>query len=292
MSAMPRALVTGADGQLGKELKKTLPFDIDVHWTDLAQLDITNSNLVDLYVNELAPAFIINAAAFTAVDDAESAKESAYRVNHNGVANLANAAVMMNAKFLHISTDYVFEGKGSLYQPNDPVSPISVYGESKSLGEVDALNSGANVTVVRTAWLYSAYGNNFVKTILKLIRENDSLNVVTDQIGTPTWAKGLAQFIWSAVVTESPFNGIVHYTDSGVASWYDFAVAIQEEAIAIGLLKKSISLNPIVTAQFPTFAKRPSFVVLDKHSSIALVGAAPHWRVQLRAMLKELKEIG
>ncbi len=289
MSAFRKVLVTGARGQLGWELRRCLPPDVDACWTDVYELDIANSDTVDKLIDDLKPAIVINAAAYTAVDKAESERELAFRINYEGAANLAKASVRVGARFIHVSTDFVFAGKGCVYQPNDAVTPLSNYGESKAPGEKAVLEANLNAVIVRTAWVYSAHGGNFVKTMLKLMAERPSISVISDQIGSPTWAAGLASFLWNVSESDSPLTGILHYTDSGVASWYDFAVAIQEEALALGLLRQAIPINPIPSAEYPTPATRPSFSVLDKASSIALTGAAPHWRVQLRTMLKQLK---
>jgi dTDP-4-dehydrorhamnose reductase len=284
-----KVLVTGCNGQLGWELKRSMPQGIEAVWTDVSELDIANLESVQALVKQLNPDVIINAAAYTAVDKAESETELSYKINRDGAGNLAKAAASVGARFLYVSTDFVFDGQGKPYQPADQANPLSVYGASKLEGEQQVLASGAKALVVRTAWVYCSHGGNFVKTMLRLMAEKPALNVVCDQVGSPTWAKGLATTLWAYAGLQEARTGIVHYTDSGVASWYDFAVAIQEEALALGLLKVAVPITPISTAQYPTPARRPSFSVLDKASSIATFGAAPHWRVQLRAMLKELK---
>jgi dTDP-4-dehydrorhamnose reductase len=283
-----KVLVTGANGQLGWELKRTMPTSVEAIWTDVAELDIASADAVGQLINQFKPNVIINAAAYTAVDKAESESEISYKINRDGAGNLAKAAAAVGARFLHVSTDFVFDGQGKPYQPNDTVNPLSVYGASKYEGEQAVLASGANALIIRTAWVYCSHGGNFVKTMLRLMAEKPALSVVCDQVGSPTWANGLATTLWAYANALTMTTGIVHYTDSGVASWYDFAVAIQEEALAIGLLKVAVPISPIPAAQYPTPAKRPGFSVLDKASTIAVVGAAPHWRVQLRAMLKEL----
>jgi dTDP-4-dehydrorhamnose reductase len=283
-----KVLITGCNGQLGWELKRSLPQGVEAMWTDVAELDISNSAAVDELVQKFHPEVIINAAAYTAVDKAETEQEISYKINRDGAGNLAKAAAGVDARFLHVSTDFVFDGQGKPYQPTDKTNPLSVYGASKFEGEQLVLASGAKVLVVRTAWVYCSHGGNFVKTMLRLMADKPALSVVCDQVGSPTWAKGLATTLWAYAQASEATTGIVHYTDSGVASWYDFAVAIQEEALALGLLKVAVPITPIPAAQYPTPARRPAFSVLDKASTIAVFGAAPHWRVQLRAMLKEL----
>jgi dTDP-4-dehydrorhamnose reductase len=285
-----RVLVTGSNGQLGWELQRSVPQGAQLLWTDVAELDISNRAAVASVFQEFKPDAVINAAAYTAVDKAESESALAYKINRDGAANLASAAAQQGARFLHVSTDFVFDGAGRPYVPSDTVNPLSVYGASKSEGEKAVLASGAHALVVRTAWVYCTHGSNFVKTMLRLMAEKPSLSVVCDQVGTPTWAKGLASTLWAYCQLPEPVQGVIHYTDSGVASWYDFAVAIQEEALAIGLLSKVVSITPILAEQYPTPARRPGISVLDKSSSIGVVGNAPHWRVQLRAMLKELAQ--
>jgi dTDP-4-dehydrorhamnose reductase len=283
-----KVLITGCNGQLGWELKRSMPLGFDALWTDVAELDISNSIAVNELVQKFQPEVLINAAAYTAVDKAETEKGISYKINRDGAGNLARAAASVGARFLHVSTDFVFDGQGKPYLPNDIVNPLSVYGASKAEGEQQVLSSGGEALIVRTAWVYCSHGGNFVKTMLRLMAEKPALSVVCDQVGSPTWAKGLATTLWRYAQAPKATTGIVHYTDSGVASWYDFAVAIQEEALALGLLKVAVPVTPIPAAQYPTPARRPAFSVLDKASTIAVFGAAPHWRVQLRAMLKEL----
>jgi dTDP-4-dehydrorhamnose reductase len=286
-----KVLVTGSKGQLGWELQRQTPAGAQVVWTDLAELDITRADAVQALASEVKPTVVINAAAYTAVDKAESDQDLAYKINRDGAEHLAAAAKAHSARFLHVSTDFVFDGKGKPYEPNDPVKPLSVYGASKAQGEQAVLQANSAALIVRTAWVYSAHGGNFVKTMLRLMAEKPSLNVICDQISSPTWAKGLASTLWALAAAPTMPNGIAHYTDSGVASWYDYAMAIQEEAIALGLLKAAVPINPIPTSAYPTPAKRPGFSVLNKDQLINLVGAAPHWRVQLRSMLAELKTL-
>lgn len=280
-----KVLVTGAGGQLGRALLANAPNGCEVVGCDSASFNISDGDAVKATIASLAPDCIINAAAYTAVDKAESDRDRAFAVNRDGVANLANS----RAKLIHISTDFVFDGTASSpYPSNAATNPLGIYGASKLTGEQAA---GPDALIVRTAWVYASQGANFVHTMLRLMRERDELRVVADQIGTPTWAISLANAVWA--LTDKQATGIYHHTDSGVASWYDFAVAIMEEALAIGLLEREVTVTPIATTDFPTPAKRPAYSVLDKSATTALLGhPAPHWRVNLRKMLAEVKAIG
>ena len=205
-------------------------------------------------------------------DKAEKEEELAFQANVAGVDAIARAAERHGARLIHISTDYVFDGtKGHPYRPDDPTSPLSAYGRTKLGGEEAALAACRNCLVVRTAWLYGDQGSNFVKTMLRVMSSHPQVRVVCDQIGTPTYAGPLAQALWTLARTDS--RGVLHYTDSGVASWYDFACAIQEEALALGLLEKAVPVLPISTAEYPLPAPRPSFSILDKAETSALLGA-------------------
>jgi dTDP-4-dehydrorhamnose reductase len=280
-----KVLVTGASGQLGRALIATAPADLAIEPTDLAELDITDTAAVQVHVSATRPQLIINAAAYTAVDKAESDEATAYRINSEAVGNLAQAAGTVGARLVHVSTDFVFDGRqGTPYAPDSVPNPLSAYGRTKLAGEQAA---GDAALIVRTAWVYSAQGSNFVRTMLRLMAERDQLRVVADQIGTPTFATGLAEVIWALAAQGA--SGIYHHTDSGTASWYDFAVAIQEEALACGRLTRAVPIEPIATTEYPTPAVRPAYSVLDKRATSALVGIAPHWRVQLRRMLEELR---
>ena len=285
---MKKVMITGTGGQLGFELGRTVPENIVLRALGRTDLDITSRDAVFSCIEKEQPEIIINCAAYTAVDKAESESEKAYAVNQAGPKYLAEAAKQHNALLAHISTDFVFDGsQGKAYAPGDRPNPLSVYGKSKLAGENEVLNSGAEALVVRTAWLYSAHGNNFVKTMLRLMKERESIGVVTDQIGTPTWANSLARVIWQLI--DHNARGLFHWSDAGVANWYDFAVAIQEEALALGLLQKQISVKPISTTDYPLPAHRPGFSVLDKTAACRLIGCQPdHWRANLRQMLKEI----
>lgn len=285
-----KVLVTGAGGQLGQELLRTVPAGVSVEPLERGSLDLTNPGAVGLAVAELKPNLVINAAAYTAVDRAEQEPEAAAAVNHAGAANLAAAAELNGARLIHLSTDFVFDGRHSVpYRPEDHCVPLGVYGATKRAGEVAVLErSGGRALVIRTAWLYASGGNNFVKTMLRLMGERDEIGVVADQVGTPTWARGLAELCWKAAV-QPELSGIYHWSDAGVASWYDFAVAVAEEGAALGLLDGRCRVRPIATADYRTPAARPAFSVLDKSATWRDLEVTPvHWRVQLRAMMQEL----
>lgn len=286
-------LVTGAGGQLGKALLATVPPGSSVLGCGEDELDITDAAAVREACDRLAPRVIVNAAAWTAVDRAEAEPAAAWAVNRDGVAHLAKAAAAIGARLVQVSTDFVFDGtRGRPWLPEDPAHPLGVYGASKLAGE-EALRASAaqDWLILRTAWVYAAEGKNFVNTMLGLMRRGQALRVVADQIGTPTWAGGLAGAIWRAIATG--LTGVHHWTDAGVASWYDFAVAIQEEALAIGLLERPVAIKPIRTEDYPTPARRPACSVLDKTATWnALAMTAPHWRESLRSMLGELAAPG
>ena len=285
-----KALLIGANGQLGSALRKTRPRDVDLIAYGRGDLDLAVGTDIEARVGQNRVDLVINAAAYTAVDKAETEEALAFRVNSQSVASIARAAQQMGARFLHISTDYVFDGaKGAPYLPGDPTAPLGVYGRSKRQGELEALAGCPNSLIVRTAWVYAEQGTNFVKTMLRLMAEKPQVRVIADQIGTPTYAASLAGALWTLARTDT--SGILHYTDSGVASWYDFACAIQEEALAMGLLKTAVPVLPIPTSEYPTPAKRPLFSILDKSQSWALLGQpANHWRINLRTMLERLKD--
>lgn len=281
-----KVLITGAGGQLGRSLQQSVPTDIDMVATGSDELDICDSMAVWDMISAQRPDVIINAAAYTAVDRAEAEEELAFRVNAEGVDRLARAAGSTGAKLVHVSSDFVFAGDSSVpYLPGAATAPLNAYGRSKLAGEHAA---GSGAVIVRTAWLYGPRGNNFVHTMLRLLRERDALRVVSDQIGTPTYAPSLAAAIWKLAGRSA--SGIYHYTDSGVASWYDFAVAIQEEALEAGLLDRIVPIVPIATADYPVAARRPQYSVLDKRTTFAeLDQVAPHWRTNLRQMMKDLR---
>lgn len=273
---------------MGLELQATAPAEWHLVPCRSTDLDITDQGMVDRVLNEIGPAVVINAAAFTRVDQAEREIGRAEAVNGHGAGNLARAAARLGARLIHLSTDFVFDGsQGRPYTPDDTPRPLGVYGRTKLMGErlVQERTAGSGL-IIRTAWVYAAHGHNFVRTMLRLMREKSSIGVVGDQVGTPTWARGLAQAMWAAAERNS-LQGILHWTDAGVASWYDFALAIQEESLALGLLERPVPIRPLQSHEYPTPAPRPTFSVLDKATGWAsLGGPAPHWRVNLRCMLR------
>ncbi len=285
-----KAVVLGAQGQVGRALCQHCPPGIELVGLGRAEADLAHPGAAGVAIDAHAPQLVINAAAYTAVDQAESEPELAHRVNAEAVDEIAQQCRRQGVRLVHVSTDFVFNGRvGTPYQPGDQTQPLSVYGASKRGGE-EAIqaHSGLSSAIVRTAWVYAADGSNFVRTMLRLMAERDALRVVADQVGSPTWARGLAQVLWQGAQTPG-FTGIHHYTDAGVASWYDFALAIQEHALALGLLSRPIEVAPIATEDYPTPAARPAFSVLDKRSLYAALDLKPvHWRVQLRAMMQEL----
>lgn len=284
-----RALIVGGNGQLGRGLRATAPAGVEVVSHGADTLDITDRASVEVAVALVRPDVIVNAAAYTAVDKAESDEAAALAVNAMAVGLLAQAAGTAGARLVHVSTDFVFDGRSGVpYAPDAAPNPLGVYGRTKLTGEVLA---GADALIVRTAWVYAPVGANFVRTMLRLMAERPEVRVVADQIGTPTYAPGLAAALWA--MAGKGMTGIHHYTDAGAASWYDFAVAIQEEAVALGLLTGAVPIVPIATADYPTPACRPPCAVLDKASTFAALGGpTPHWRTNLRVALNEIKNHG
>ncbi|MFT3904942.1 MAG: dTDP-4-dehydrorhamnose reductase [Steroidobacteraceae bacterium] len=284
-----KVLVTGAGGQLGRELLRRAPATASVRGVERSELDIADAAAVNELIGEFAPDVVINCAAYTAVDRAEHERADAWRVNAEGPRILAAALVRTPARLIHVSTDYVFDGRSArAYQPGDATAPLGEYGRSKLEGERLALGLlGEQALVVRTAWVYGAHGRNFLHTMLRLMRERGSVRVVADQIGTPTATPALAEVLWAAARRGT--HGVHHWTDAGVASWYDFAVAIAEEATPLGLLSDRVEITPIQTEDYPTPAARPAFSLLDKRSAIAAFGLQPqHWRQRLREVLGDM----
>jgi dTDP-4-dehydrorhamnose reductase len=284
-----RVLITGANGQLGGALQRLAPAWAEFSAIDVDDCDLTDSGMLTARLVVEAPDIIINAAAYTAVDKAEADEDRARAINSGAVATMVAAMADTGGKVVHVSTDFVFDGTSSAaYAPSAGRNPLSAYGRTKAEGE-DQLRS--EDLLVRTAWVYEAGGANFVRTMIRLMSEREELGVVGDQIGSPTWATSLARTIWG--LTERKASGTFHHSDAGVASWYDFAVAIAEEAHALGLLARIPTIRPITTADYPTPAKRPAFSLLDCHATRAALGEeATHWRTNLRLMLKEEAKLG
>lgn len=284
-----KVLVTGANGQLGGALQRTAPASARVTAIDVEHVDLTDDVALRSKIASEAPDLILNAAAYTAVDKAESDEALARAINADAVATMVDALAGQGGKLVHVSTDFVFDGTSSrAYQPDDQRAPVSVYGRTKALGEDHLRDTDL---LVRTAWVYAAGGANFVRTMLKIMNERKQLGVVSDQIGAPTWASGLAKVIWRLV--DKGAQGVFHHCDAGIASWYDFAVAIAEEGAELDLVREEPLIVPISTIDYPTPARRPAFSLLDCSKTRETLGEeAVHWRSNLRAMLKEEQALG
>lgn len=289
-----RVLVTGAQGQVGYELLKRAPAGFSVFGYGSQNLDVSNDEQVQAVFETLKPELVINAAAYTAVDKAETDVERAYAVNTDGVGFLAAAAEKMGIPLLHISTDYVFSGDDNKpYTPDDFTAPTGVYGLSKLLGEKQLLKQCSRHLVLRTSWVFGAHGNNFVKTMLRLGQDRDTLSVVADQHGGPTSAGSIADTLWalaSIFQREGRLDwGVYHYSGVPACTWYDFANEIFTQAVSLGLLEKSPDLNAITTAQYPTPAKRPKWSVLDCQKLADAHGLLPrNWGQELQLVLGQL----
>ncbi len=287
-----KALIFGASGQVGRALVSSAPEDAEIVGLTRDDCDVTDRNAVTAAIRAARPSHVFNAAAYTAVDRAESEPDRAGMLNAAAPGWLAQAARDAGARFVHVSTDFVFGGtSGRPYTPDHPTRPLSVYGRTKRDGETAVLAADPDALIVRTAWVHDAAGANFVRTMLRLMAECDRLNIVADQLGTPTHAPSLARALWALAAKGA--SGIHHFTDAGVASWYDFAVAIHEEALALGLLERATAIAPIATADYPTPATRPACAILDKSATWALLDRPPpHWRVNLRLCLNEIARNG
>lgn len=281
-----KILVTGANGQLGNEMR-ALAAEGSSHtylFTDVQELDICDEQAVCSFVRENAVEVIVNCAAYTAVDKAEDNPELCDRLNHLAPGYLAAAAEACGAALVQVSTDYVFDGTGHLpYTEEMTPCPNSVYGRTKLAGEEEAMRCCSRTMIVRTAWLYSTFGNNFVKTMLRLGRERDRLGVVFDQIGTPTYARDLARAIQTAI-DQGVVPGIYHFSNEGVCSWYDFTVAIHRLA---GI--STCHVSPLHTDEYPAKAPRPAYSVLDKTKIKRTYGIViPHWEESLQECVEKL----
>lgn len=286
---MLNILITGANGQLGNEMRKLGTASADNYiYTDVAELDITDADAVDRFIVMNDINVIVNCAAYTNVEKAEDDEATANKINHLATKNLAQTAKKYGATLIHVSTDYVFDGsKNTPYTENEQTSPLGVYGRTKLAGETAIKDSGCKYIIIRTAWLYSEFGNNFVKTMLRLTRERESINVVADQIGSPTYAGDLGSAIFN-IIEHRKFEGnegTYHFTNEGVCSWYDLA---HETAYIAG--NTGCSINPCHTWDYPTKAERPNYSVLDKNKFKATFGFdIPYWRESLEKCIKNLK---
>jgi dTDP-4-dehydrorhamnose reductase len=281
-----KIIVTGANGQLGRELRELAHTytDYDFRFLPKEELPIYDSEAVEATIESIQPHFLINCAAYTAVDKAESDKEQAFLVNAVATGVLAAACYAHGTKFIHISTDYVFDGSSpQAYKEDAKTNPVNTYGASKLEGEMLCMQNNPDAIIVRTAWVYSAFGNNFVKTMLRLMKERSTLNVVSDQVGAPTYAADLANAIMQIISAGKWSPGIYHYSNSGRISWYDFAVAIRDAS------KLSCAVQPIGTEQYPTPAKRPAYSLLDTNKIRETFGLAiPEWKASLELCLAKL----
>lgn len=278
--SQPLILITGGHGQLGSELKALLQQHPEFRFvaTDKEDLSIDDAAAVEAWFAAHKPAYCINAAAYTAVDKAETDTELAYLINATATGILAAACKKHGARFVHVSTDYVFDGNSSEpYTEDHPTDPINAYGASKERGEELCMEENAESIIIRTAWVYSSYGNNFVKTMQRLMKERDSLNVVSDQIGAPTYAADLAAAIIQIISNGLWVAGIYHYSNQGRISWYDFAVAIRD------LSGLQCEVHPIPSSQYPTPAKRPAFSLLNTAKIRSTYGIEiPEWQQSLQ----------
>lgn len=286
-----KILVTGANGQLGTEIRNIAALepreDCEFFFTDVEELDITDADAVEKTVKELAVDIVINCAAYTAVDKAESDVDKARVLNAEAPALLAKAVAERDGEIIHVSTDYVFDGRACTpYTEEMPAAPCSVYGSSKLEGERGVVEANPKHVIVRTAWLYSPYGNNFVKTMLRLGRERERIGVVFDQVGSPTYAADLARAIVQIALSKEKTYGIFHYSNEGAISWYDFTKAIHRLA---GI--QSCDVQPILSDQYPTPAKRPAYSVFSKDKIKRVYGVkVPYWEDSLQECLERLKQ--
>lgn len=291
MSSSDKAVwIIGSRGMLGQDMAEALN-EFPLFLTDM-DVDITDLEVLRSFAAGKDIGWIVNCSAYTAVDKAEEDKDLAFRINEQGVANIGAVAAEIGARVIHISTDYVFDGiQAEPRVETDPVGPIGVYGASKLAGEVALTNTTDMYFILRTSWLYGIKGPNFVKTMVRLQQERDSLKVVNDQIGSPTWTNDLAQAVLTIIQQDSNEYGIYHYSHKGDISWYDFACGIYSEATALGLITSECSIFPCTSDEFPTPAKRPAFSVLSKDKIESTFGiTVPAWEDSLKQYLKlELK---
>ncbi|MGZ3845830.1 MAG: dTDP-4-dehydrorhamnose reductase [Flavisolibacter sp.] len=281
-----KILVTGANGQLGSDLRdlsSSYP-QYEFVFTDVAELSITDRDAVNNFFREQKPAYLVNCAAYTAVDKAESERELCDQINGTAVGILASACKQYGTRFIHISTDYVFDGNASApLKETDEVDPVNAYGASKLLGEQLAVQNDPGAIIIRTSWVYSFYGKNFVKTMMRLMSERESIGVVSDQVGSPTYAADLAEAIMQIISSGKWVPGIYNYSNEGIISWLDFANEIKTQ------IKSSCIVNPLSTEQFPTPAKRPKYSALDKTKIQTTFSVRlKDWKDSLRTCINKL----
>ncbi len=287
MRMKQKILVTGSNGQLGKELQQIVPSfpRFDFKFLLREDLPLNDPEAVNKFLKNYHPQYVINCAAYTAVDRAEQEKDLAFSVNGDAVGILAAACKEYHTKFIHISTDYVFDGTATVpYREDSPTNPQSVYGASKLEGEKQALQLNPDSIIIRTSWVYSEFGKNFVKTMLKLLQEKEEINVVSDQVGSPTYAADLAEVIMQIIASEQWQPGIFNFSNEGIISWYDFAEAIKD------IRGSNCKINPLASSQYPTPAKRPAYSALDKTKIQQVYGIRlKNWQNSLAECLVKLK---
>ena len=289
-----KVLITGSKGQLGQSLIKKKPENIDLILSNRDTFDLTSKKECESYIKKIKPDLILNAAAYTAVDNAESERDLAYKINAMAPKYFAEIATELGIKLIQISTDFVFDGKQNYpYKPEQERNPLSVYGYTKACGEefVERIMGNSNdVTIIRTSWVMGPVGKNFARTILKLLSDRDHIKVVSDQVGGPTTTYSLAEYCWQIIgllKKDIIVPNILHYTNSGIASWYDIAIAIKEISLDLKLLDNNCDIFPIKAIEYPTPAIRPSYSVLDCSSSINFtnISSRNHWRNALKKVL-------
>jgi len=281
-----KVLLTGAAGQLGQTLIATCPERVELFPCRRQEMDLSDQDACRRLVQQHQPDWVLNAGAFTAVDRAESEPDLAHAVNAVAPAALAEAQSEHGGRLLQLSTDFVFNGRqGSPYRPEQAAEPLGVYGRSKAAGEAAVLQY-SKTWVLRTSWVYGPVGSNFLSTMLRLLAEREQIGVVADQVGCPTSTLGLAQACWRALALEQSAPRILHWSDAGAASWYDFAVAIAELGQQLGVLTRAAHVNPIGTADYPAPAQRPAYSLLDCSETRQVLGLEPqHWRAALSHVL-------
>ncbi len=288
-----KVLITGASGQIAKEISDTCPKSVSLHPYSKSELDISDHKQTQNMIRSLSPDIVINTAAYTNVDQAEIDKELAYEINSYALKSICQACKDSNSRLIHFSTDYIFGGsKSKAYEIDDEPNPLNIYGDSKLQGEKEILQfSDLGFIILRTSWVYSRYGNNFVKSMISLLNSKSSIDIVSDQVGTPTWARSIAILVWKIIKQDNP-SGIYHYTDKGITDWYHFAKQIQEEAFKLKLINKKSQLNPVTTDfyndNYNVKAKRPLNSKLNcELLTRQLKIKQEDWQINLKKMLKE-----